>query len=349
MSAKQMDFPRTPRLEAAAAARGAELAGARPLAGDGSDRRFYRLGGAPGVVLLYHPHPPGGGVTENDSYYLMGRHLQAAAVPVPEIYDYCREEGWMLLEDVGDLNLEAALQGPAREGAISSWYPRALEVLVHMQLAALDGFDPAWCFDTPAVDRPFLLERECAYFVQAFLQGYLGLKVTLADLAPDFDRLLALALPGGPRYFLHRDFQSRNLFIHQGSLRVLDFQGARLGPLGYDLAALLIDPYVDLDPARQEELLAAYLKLLKSRRPVDEGAFREQYPYLALCRNLQVLGAFGFLTRVKGKDYFARHIPAALAGLVRRLQARGGEFPLLAAVLTRVREGGAGAGLRNPG
>ena len=333
MSPERLEFPRTPRLQAAAAVRGASLKGARPLAGDGSDRRFFRLAGAPGVVLLHHPHPPGDPVTENDSYFLIGRHLRAAGVPVPEIYHYCREEGWMLLEDGGDSSLEAALKGHGRAAAARSWYPEALKVLAHMQVQGLAGFDPAWCFDTPALDRPFLMERECLYFLRAFLQGYLGLGVTLKELAPDFKRLLALALPDGGRYFLHRDFQSRNLFIHDGRLRVLDFQGARLGPPGYDLAALLIDPYVGLSPARQEELLEAYLKLLKALAPVDERAFREQYPYLALCRNLQILGAFGFLTRVKGKDYFARHIPGALAGLNLRLKERAGEFPRLERVL----------------
>ncbi len=325
--------PRTPLLRAAAAARGASLEGARPLAGDGSDRRFFRLAGGPGVVLLHHPHPPGDPVSENDSYFLIGRHLRAAGVPVPEIYDYCREEGWMLLEDVGDLSLEAALAGPSREEEVRTWYPRALEILAGMQVRAREGFDPAWCFDTPEVSRTFLMERECAYFVRAFLNGYLGLKMALEDLAPDFAHLLALALPGGESYVLHRDFQSRNLFIHQGRLRVLDFQGARLGPLSYDLAALLIDPYADLSPARQEELLEAYLKLLGTLTPIDARAFREHYPYLALCRNLQVLGAFGFLTRVKGKAQFARHVPAALTGLKRRLQERAGEFPRLEQVV----------------
>jgi hypothetical protein len=329
MSPEPPDFPRTPRLEAAAAALGASLDGARLLAGDGSDRRFFRLAGATGVVLLYHPYPPGDPVSENDSYFIIGRHLKAAGVPVPEIYDYCREEGWMLLEDVGDLSLEAALHGPGRDEGIRARYPRALEILARMQVRGREGFDPAWCFDTPEVSRAFLMERECAYFVRAFLNGYLGLQISLEDLAPDLARLVALALPGGESYFLHRDFQSRNLFIHQGRLRVLDFQGARLGPRGYDLAALLIDPYAELSPGRQEELLAAYLKLLGALAPVDEGAFRGQYPYLALCRNLQVLGAFGFLTRVKGKAHFARHIPGALGGLKRRLKERSGEFPRL--------------------
>lgn len=324
------NIPWTPRLQAAVERLSASLSGAQPLAGDGSDRRFFRLLGSPTVILLHHPNPPGLGVNENDSYFHLGRHLRTQGAPVPEIYDYCREEGWMLLEDLGDINLEAAIKREGREDQVQFRYRQALEILVNLQLRGKEGFDPAWCFDTPVVHRPFLWERECGYFVKAFLQGYLGLKVAMDDLAPDFERLLTRALTPAPNFFLHRDFQSRNLMIKNGRLRVIDFQGGRLGPLGYDVAALLIDPYVNLSPARQEELLAHYQDLLEERLPgMDREAFTEQYRHLALCRNLQILGAFGYLTKVKQKANFARYIPTALAGLRRRLADRTGEFPLL--------------------
>ncbi len=328
---------KTLRLEAAAAERGATLSGAQPLAGDGSDRRFFRLLGSPTLVLLFHPHPPGGEVNENDSYYLLGRHLKAQGVPVPEIYTYCREEFWMLLEDLGDVNLESAIKRQSQESQVRFWYRQALKVLVAMQFQGLEGFDTSWCFDTPQMHRPFLWERECGYFVRAFLQGYLKLKVSIDDLAPDFERLLTGALPPSPNFFLHRDYQSRNLFIKNGRLRVIDFQGGRLGPLGYDLASLLIDPYVGLSPALQAEFLEHYLGLVREQLELDPEALREQYYHLALCRNLQILGAFGYLTRVKGKDYFARFIPAALNGLRRRLQERPGEFSRLAQVVADLR------------
>jgi N-acetylmuramate 1-kinase len=323
------DYFWTAQLEAAAKARGVSLTSPQTLAGDGSDRRFYRLLGSPTAVLLFHPAPPGGEVNENDSYYRLGLHLRAQGAPVPEIYAYCREEFWMLLEDVGDISLESVSKRQPQESQVRHWYRQALKILVDMQLKGKEGFDSSWCFDTPMMHRPFLWERECGYFVRAFLNNYLGLKVSMDDLAPDFERLLTGALPPGGNYFLHRDYQSRNLFIASGRLRVLDFQGGRLGPLGYDVASLLIDPYVNLSPAWQAELLDYYLDLISSRVEVDPAAFREQYDHLALCRNLQILGAYGFLTKVKGKDNFARYIPSAVEGLRRRLQARPGAFPRL--------------------
>jgi hypothetical protein len=330
-----LELPPSRRLEAAAQARGADLAKAAPLAGDGSDRRFFRLPGEPSLVLLHHPQAPGGAVTENDSYFLIGTHLRTTGVPVPEIHEYCREEAWMLIEDVGDLSLAEAVAGAGGEENMA-WYRQVLRLLVHQQLEGARGFDPAWCFDTPAVTRPFLLERECHYFVWAFLRGYLGLEVDEADLAGDFHRLLAGIRPEEAPFFLHRDFQSKNLFVQGENFRVLDFQGARLGPLGYDLAALLIDPYVNLSFASQEELLEFYLDILGQRLPVNPRDFRERYHNVALCRNLQILGAFGFLTRVKGKSHFAPYIPEALAGLKNRLSARPGAYPRLAALVERI-------------
>lgn len=330
----------TPRLQAAVGQLNATLDGAQPLKGDGSDRRFFRLLGSPTLILLHHPNPPGLGVNENDSYFNLGRHLRARGVPVPEIHQYCREEGWLLLEDLGDIDLEAALKRQGGDGQVRFRYRQALDMLINQQVAGKEGFDPAWCFDTPVVHRPFLWERECGYFVRAFLQGYLGLQVSLDELAPDFERLLTGALPPAPNFFLHRDFQSRNLMIKDGRLRVIDFQGGRLGPLGYDVAALLIDPYVNLSPAWQEELLAYYLDRLAARLPgVDREAFTGPYRHLALCRNLQILGAFGYLTKVKEKPQFARYIPAALAGLRQRLAAAAGEFPLLERLVNSLKAG----------
>lgn len=307
------------------------------ISGDGSDRRFFRLPTAtPPLVLLYHPHAPGSPVTENDSYFFIGRHLQGRGLPVPEIYDYCREEGWFLLEDLGDWNLQAEVKARPAPESVLAWYHQTVELLVRLQLDGRRGFSPNWCFDTPVYDLKLAREKECHYFVWAFLQGYLGLNISLEELGAEFSYLLSKALTSNENYFLHRDFQSRNLMIKDGRLRLIDFQGSRLGPLPYDLAALLIDPYVELSPPWQDQLLDYYLEILKNYIPVEADAWREQYYYLALCRHLQILGAFGYLTQVKGKSQFARYIPPALASLRIRLDLKpGSAFPRLRRIVAQ--------------
>jgi hypothetical protein len=319
-----------------------------PLAADGSDRQFFRLKGRGGSrICLYQPQPPGDPVTENDSYYHIGQHLRRQGAPVPEIFAYCREEGWFLLEDLGDRSLHEHYCRQADEESRLDLYHQALQVLIQLQVLGTGGFSPAWCFDTPHYDADLVRERECRYFLQAFVQGYLGLETTPEELVEDFELLLSRALQPPQRFFLHRDFQSRNLMVHRERLWLIDFQGARLGPSQYDLAALLLDPYVNLPFATQELLLEQYVALRREYLPMDPIPWREQYQYVALCRNLQILGAYGFLIRQKRRTFFQQFIPAACQSLQERLaRLPAGDFLALrrlvkrAAVLVRAADSG---------
>lgn len=292
----------------------------QPIAADGSNRRFYRLRGPRGSsICLYHPEPPGEPVTENDSFDAIGRHLRRQGLPVPEIYEYCRGEGWFLVEDLGNVSLQEHYRLQADLKARLRLYEQVLDVLVDLQTAGTEGFEPGWCFDTPAYDAPLVWQRECLYFLQAFVNDYLGLPTGVDEVGEDFAWLIRQALEPVQEFFLHRDFQSRNLMIHQGRVWLLDFQGARLGPLLYDLAALLLDPYVQLPEALQEALLTKYLNLLQTRLPLEPPVWRRRYTYVALCRNLQILGAYGFLSRQRGKTFFEQFIPSACGSLQHRL------------------------------
>lgn len=301
------------------------------IAADGSNRSFFRLRrGETSCICLYHPRPPGSPVTENDSYYLIGRHLRQQGLPVPAILMYSREEGWFLLEDLGDISLQEEYLQQAQGRRRLDLYRQALELLMQLQLAGSQNFNPQWCFDTPYYDAELVRTRECHYFTAAFLHGYLDWPIPPAELEEDFSWLLTHALLPAEHFLVHRDFQSRNLLIHRDRLGLIDFQGARLGPPQYDLAALLLDPYVQLPDSLQDLLLNEFLDLLQRRLPVDPGVWRQRYQYVALCRNLQILGAYGFLSRQQGKPFFAQFIPAACRSLAQRLALLPpGEMPTL--------------------
>ncbi|MBW2109100.1 MAG: aminoglycoside phosphotransferase, partial [Deltaproteobacteria bacterium] len=80
-------------------------------------------------------------------------------------------------------------------------------------------------------------------------------------------------------------------------------------------------PYVGLPRDLQERLVTYYMERLEAYRPVDTSRFVEAYRYCAVNRNLQILGAFAFLSRVKGKAAFQRYIPAAVSALKQNLKA----------------------------
>jgi aminoglycoside/choline kinase family phosphotransferase len=134
--------------------------------------------------------------------------------------------------------------------------------------------------------------------------------------------------------FMHRDMQSRNIMLNGNTVYFIDFQGGRIGPIQYDLASLLIDPYVNLPLHLQRLLLDYSIEKLSAHIQLDPVKFRTCYRFCALARNLQILGAFAYLSRVAGKKQFAQYIPAAVASL--RSNLKGDDrnyFPRLSDVV----------------
>jgi N-acetylmuramate 1-kinase len=291
-----------------------------PLHGDGSDRTFYRLFTSETTfVLLWSPPADHRSPNENDSYVYMGRHLERHGIPVPKIFGYWRDEGLVLLEDLGSLHLQDAVR-PVNASQLEGLYKQAANLLIRIQLQASEGLDTRQCFDTPLYSPDFVLERELRYFYRSFVQDALGVEIPWDQVEDEFSLIARRAARIGERsFFLHRDFQSRNLMVKGGRLYVIDFQGSRKGPSQYDLAALLLDPYVQLPGPFAERLLLTHAERLRDATGMAAAHFLEGYEQVALCRNLQIVAAYSFLTRVKGRRHFARYLVPAYRTLQQML------------------------------
>ena len=310
----------------------------KTIAGDGSDRRWYRLtAGNSSLVMADHGIRQAEGTQEVDAFVAIGRHLKSAGIRVPEIFMHDTFAGLVFMEDLGDQSLQGAVRDAnGSETDILNLYQPVIQQLVEMSIGGAAGFKSSWTWQTAAYDRQLILEKECRYFVEAFLHSYLGLSIDFEALVEDFDRLAGLALRDAVQGFMHRDMQSRNIMVKNGAFYFIDFQGGRIGPLQYDLASLLIDPYVNLPEAVRSRLLADCIQHLASNRNIDPQRFRRGFPYCCLTRNLQMLGAFGYLSRAKGKTYFEEYIPTAIGTLRNTLVGSlGREFPELKTVVDR--------------
>ncbi|MDP8235933.1 MAG: phosphotransferase [Candidatus Erginobacter occultus] len=272
-----------------------------PLAGDASQRRFFRVTGpadGPSAVLVVFPE--GTGDEEVIRYTGTGHLLREAGLPVPGIYR--RTRGALLVEDCGDELLQEAV----RTRAPFPLYREAADLIGEMQNRV-----PASAALNPPFDEEKFL-RELEFFLTHTVSGFFGEKLTAAEQGEWRKSFSVLAREplSQPRGFCHRDFHSRNLLLRDGQLRIIDFQDGRAGPWTYDLVSLLEDPYVSLPPGLPEEMKARFLA---GRRGVDfSGDFRRGYDMMALQRLLKAAGTFGFQAEKMGKHHYAAYLPAAL-------------------------------------
>ena len=286
-----------------------------PIAGDGSTRTFWRIGDPKSefsCIAMENAPTDDFSRRENAAYLNIGRHLRDKGLPLPEIYRFDLDKGWFIMEDFGEVSLQTACER-AKERV--SLYAPVVEILFQQQTRGSEGFDTALTCQTETYDRQVMRRYEVDYFKEAFLGTYLGFRKEWPELEGSFQHLIEEASKAESEFFLHRDFQSRNIMITDKKIGILDWQGGRLGPLAYDLASLLVDPYTRLPVPEMEEIYTLYLQLLRRKHPHRLASFQESFPYLAIQRNLQILGAFSFLSRVRGKTYFEAYIPGALRSL----------------------------------
>ncbi|MBW2029871.1 MAG: phosphotransferase [Deltaproteobacteria bacterium] len=287
----------------------------RPLAGDGSRRLFYRVhlpDNDFSCVVMQNPPNTDFLRRENSAYLRIAQHLHTKGLPVPDIYRFDLEKGWFIMEDVGDISLQSLASTVEDRVPL---YKEVVLALFQFQTRGIVGFDRAWTCQTETYDRTVMRIQEAHYFRDAYLINYLGLKREWSFLESPFERLADLASKAGCDFLMHRDFQSRNIHLRQGKPTIIDWQGARAGPLSYDLASLLFDPYVGLSRNERDHIYEFYLDVLSQNHSDRIKDFEKYFPYVAIQRNLQILGAFSHLTLVEKKPHFEAYITPALNSL----------------------------------
>jgi aminoglycoside/choline kinase family phosphotransferase len=280
-----------------------------PLTGDASDRRYFRvlLKDRKPIVLALHA----GAIDYHAMPFVsIARLLSEVPVPVPKILHHSDPLGVLGLEDLGDVTLQAHL-GAATPAEHAALYRQAVTFIARMQQRG-----EALRSDTyPPYRVAFDVEKltwELEFFVKNYLLAYKGAAPTDAQRDALREEWSAIVdeLAAEPRVLCHRDYHSRNLMLHAGSLYIIDFQDARMGPDTYDLVSLLRDSYVDLTPQQVDELIAFFLAL-KGRS--DESEFRRRFDLMALQRNLKALGTFGYMTTSRNNTVYIQYIPRTVA------------------------------------
>jgi aminoglycoside/choline kinase family phosphotransferase len=290
------------------------------LKGDASNRSYYRVGRPPqsNVVMVMPKEGAAseevskGGTPKELPFLNVHRYLTRVGVRVPRIIRYDVDAAMMVLEDLGDVTFEAALEGGKRN---EEMYGKAIDLLARLRARAEKEKDSS----CPAFSRAFdedLYDWELHHFREWGMEIWSGKKPDDAERSQldAIFRRISQKLAGEPRGFTHRDYQSRNIMVKDGELIVIDFQDALQGPRQYDLVALLRDSYVELDYAFVDKMLDRYIAQFgkESGEKIDPVAFKKLFDLLTIQRKLKDAGRFEFINRVKKNPGFLVSIPASL-------------------------------------
>ena len=287
---------------------GSEVDDIRLIAGDASPRKYYRvrLNGAQKTnTVIAVESPP----TEKNEEFLRIRELLAAGgVRVPALIAADIEQGYLLLEDLGDETLLPHLS----DDNVSEWYTRGL-----VSLADLARIDPAPA-SLEAYGAPKLMQ-EMRLFTDWFVPRLLNLPMN-DELEAAFSALAELLIVNAqaqPQVLVHRDFHSRNLMVlPDNELAVIDFQDGVVGPVTYDVVSMLKDCYIRWPRDRQLDWLRQYQDLLENSGamdPVPTPLFIRWFDLMGLQRHIKVLGIFSRLAFRDSKPRYLLDLPRVLA------------------------------------
>lgn len=284
-----------------------------PLVQSGSNRAYFRLRNAEGdwAIGVYNEN-----LKENTAFTYLAEHFHKKGIEVPKLYNHNLTEHVYLQEDLGDSSLYGKVKA-SKEAFLTPElvedYQKAVQALLKMQIAGHEGLDYSIAYPVPAFDKQAMI-WDLNYFKYCFLK-LTHISFDESELEKDFF-ILANYLSNTPSdYFMHRDFQSRNLQLKEDSVFIIDFQGGRKGPLQYDLVSLLFQASVKMPNEVREELLDYYIEELSSQLAVDIEVFKAQYYAFVYLRTMQVFGAYGYRGLYEKKAYFKNSIPLAAKNL----------------------------------
>lgn len=291
------------------------------LAGDGSDRCYFRLRSPDlkkSLVLMQLSGADADNLKKGQYDWIeISNILRANHIAAPGCVSVLGDYAALVIDDYGDTMLETAVLSLLQNSNINACLPlfeSALEVIGRFLAIPVNNGN-IW------TKRSFDRERfvwELRFFISKYLEpiGRYTLSPREIDEFNNDINAISSFLSASSQFFVHRDFHSRNIMIHDSNVAIIDFQDARLGPPSYDLVSLVFDSYVPLPIENRLALLDQGLKFINKfvGAQAHERATQEWRPML-LQRQLKAIGSFGYLTVDKHKGDYLRNVAPALQTL----------------------------------
>lgn len=282
------------------------------LSQSGSERRYFRLQGKEKSVIGTY----GANIKENESFIYFSEQFHKKNLSVPEIFIVSDDGLFYLQEDLGDTSLLNRLEAEGLTNDVYALFKKSLETLALLQVKGDEGLDYERCLTNKEFGKQAIL-ADLLYFKYYFLDA-LRKPYDKQKLLDDFEALSNYLTHTEYKYFMFRDFQSRNIMVKKdNSVHFIDYQGGMKGAPQYDVASILWQARANLTDEWKYNLLGDYINAFENilGYAVNRNIFQSQYNGYVLIRLLQVLGAYGFRGLFERKAQFLTSIPLALRNL----------------------------------
>jgi aminoglycoside/choline kinase family phosphotransferase len=278
----------------------------------GSERHYYRIHTANSTFIATY----GANIKENESFIYFSDHFNKKELVTPQVFICNDAKDIYIQEDFGDKSLLNELEEQGYTNEVYGLYQKSLEQLALLQVKGHEGLDYNKCLTNTAFGKQAIM-ADLLYFKYYFLDA-LRRPYDKQKLIDDFEAISNYLSHTAYKYFMFRDFQSRNIMVtHDQQVHFIDFQGGMQGAPQYDVASLLWQAKANLPDDWKESLFIDYMNAFEKiiNETVDRDLFRSQYNGYVLIRLLQVLGAYGFRGLFERKAHFLTSIPLALKNL----------------------------------
>ncbi len=286
----------------------------------GSERRYFRLHDKEGTVIGTY----GANIKENETFVYFSRQFKQKDLAVPKILAISDDGMFYLQEDFGNVSLLDHLESKGFTDEVYGLFKKSLKALAQLQINGDDKLDYSYCLTNAEFGKQAIMS-DLLYFKYYFLDA-LRKPYDKQKLIHDFEALSNYLTHTEYKYFMFRDFQSRNIMVKASpnggglegaSVHFIDYQGGMKGAPQYDVASMLWQARANLPEEWKNNLLEDYMDNFSTitGQSIDKAIFRSQYNGYVLIRLLQVLGAYGFRGLFERKAQFLTSIPLALRNL----------------------------------
>ena len=283
----------------------------------GSERHYFRIFTADKSFIVTY----GANIKENEVFIYFSEHFKKKGLATAQIFCINEEKDIYIQEDFGDTSLLNKLEEHGYTEYVYDLYKESLYQLALLQVKGHEELNYKKCLTNTSFGKQAIM-ADLLYFKYYFLDA-LRRPYDKQKLMDDFEALSNYLSHTAYKFFMFRDFQSRNIMVSPAlegldeAVHFIDYQGGMKGAPQYDVASLLWQAKANLPDEWKRRLLEDYISYFEKivNETIDRDVFRSQYNGYVLIRLLQVLGAYGFRGLFERKAHFLTSIPLGLQNL----------------------------------